>query len=131
MQIGMIGLGRMGGEMVRRLLQAGHDCVVYNRSPEPVAALAAEGATGCVTLPELVAALTAPRCVWLMVPAAAVDAAIAELAPLLAPGDVVIDGGNSYYVDDLRRHDELAKLGIRHLDVGTSGGIWGGSAATA
>jgi 6-phosphogluconate dehydrogenase len=125
MQLGMIGLGRMGANMVRRLLRAGHSCVVYNRTPQAVAELAAEGAVGAGSLADLVAKLAAPRTVWLMVPAAAVDATIAELRPLLARGDTLIDGGNSYYVDDLRRAAELAADGIHYLDVGTSGGVWG------
>ncbi|MFN9479948.1 MAG: phosphogluconate dehydrogenase (NAD(+)-dependent, decarboxylating) [Betaproteobacteria bacterium] len=125
MQLGMIGLGRMGANMVRRLLRAGHSCVVYNRTPQAVAELAAEGAVGAGSLADLVAKLAAPRTVWLMVPAAAVDATIAELRQLLARGDTLIDGGNSYYVDDLRRAAELAADGIHYLDVGTSGGVWG------
>jgi 6-phosphogluconate dehydrogenase len=125
MQIGMIGLGRMGANMVRRLLHAGQSCVVYNRTPQAVAELAAEGAVGAGSLADLVAKLAAPRTIWLMVPAAAVDATIAELRPLLARGDTLIDGGNSYYVDDLRRAAELAADGIHYLDVGTSGGVWG------
>lgn len=125
MEIGMIGLGRMGANMVRRLLRAGHSCVVYNRTPQAVAELAAEGAVGAGSLADLVAKLAAPRTVWLMVPAAAVDATIAELRQLLARGDTLIDGGNSYYVDDLRRAAELAADGIHYLDVGTSGGVWG------
>ena len=108
MQLGMIGLGRMGADMVRRLMRGGHDCVVYNRSPAPVAELAGEGAVGATSLEEFVSRLAAPRAVWLMVPAAAVDAAIANIAPLLTPGDILIDGGNSYYVDDIRRAKELA-----------------------
>lgn len=125
MQIGMIGLGRMGANMVRRLLAGGHECVVYNRTPEAVEALAAEGAVGASSLADLVAKLAAPRAVWLMVPAAVVDGTIAELLPLLSPDDVVVDGGNSYYVDDLRRAKELAARGVRYVDVGTSGGVWG------
>jgi len=125
MQLGMIGLGRMGSNMVRRLLRGGHECVVYNRSPEPVAALAKEGAVGSAKLAELVAKLDRPRAIWLMVPAAAVDRAIADLVPLLAKDDVLIDGGNSYYVDDLRRAGELAQKGLHYVDVGTSGGVWG------
>ncbi|MBK1717546.1 phosphogluconate dehydrogenase (NAD(+)-dependent, decarboxylating) [Thiocystis violacea] len=125
MQLGMIGLGRMGANMVRRLIRGGHDCVVYNRSPGPVAALATEGAVGATSLEDLVGKLTAPRAIWLMVPAAVVDQSIAALAPLLAPGDILIDGGNSYYVDDIRRATDLAALGIHYVDVGTSGGVWG------
>lgn len=125
MQLGMIGLGRMGANMVRRLLRAGHECVVHDRSPQAVAQLAGEGATGAASAAELVAKLRAPRALWLMVPAAAVDAAIAEVAPLLAHGDLLIDGGNSYYIDDIRRAQALAAQGIDYLDVGTSGGVWG------
>jgi len=125
MQIGMVGLGRMGGNMVRRLLAAGHQCVVHDRSPEAVAGLVREKATGAATPRELAAKLTRPRAVWLMVPAAVVDATLADLVPHLEDGDVVIDGGNSYYVDDLRRARELAPRGIHWLDVGTSGGVWG------
>ena len=125
MQLGMIGLGRMGANMVRRLMKDGHACVVYDASPPAVGALAAEGATGAASLADLVGRLAQPRCVWLMVPAAVVDATIADLAPLLAPGDTVIDGGNSYYVDDIRRGKALAEKGIEYVDVGTSGGVWG------
>ncbi|MCW8918327.1 MAG: decarboxylating 6-phosphogluconate dehydrogenase [Gammaproteobacteria bacterium] len=125
MQIGMVGLGRMGANMTRRLLRAGHECVVYNRSPAPVAQMVAEGAHGSSELGELVAQLQAPRTVWLMVPAATVDAVIAQLEPLLEPGDILIDGGNSYYKDDMVRGRRLAKRGIHYLDVGTSGGVWG------
>ena len=125
MQIGMIGLGRMGENMVRRLLAGGHDCVVYNRTAGPVAALAKEGAVGTASPEEFVARLQPPRTVWLMVPAAAVDAAIDTLVPLLSPGDTVVDGGNSRYHDDIRRSSALAARGIHYLDVGTSGGVWG------
>lgn len=125
MQIGMVGLGRMGANMTRRLLRAGHECVVYNRSPAPVAEMVAEGATGSSELVELVSQLQAPRTVWLMVPAATVDAMIAQLEPLLEPGDILIDGGNSYYKDDIVRGRRLAERGIHYLDVGTSGGVWG------
>ena len=125
MQLGMIGLGRMGANMVRRLLRAGHECVVHDRSPQAVAQLAGEGAVGAASAAELVAKLHAPRALWLMVPAAAVDAAIAEVAPLLGRGDLLIDGGNSYYIDDIRRAQALAAQGIDYLDVGTSGGVWG------
>jgi 6-phosphogluconate dehydrogenase len=121
----MIGLGRMGANMVRRLMRAGHECVVYDRSPDAVAALAAEGARGGASLGDFVARLTRPRAVWLMVPAGAVDATLAELAPALEAGDVVVDGGNSHYVDDIRRSRELAARGLDYLDVGTSGGVWG------
>ena len=125
MQLGMIGLGRMGANMVRRLLKAGHHCVVYNRSPQSVKELAQEGAAGTSSLAELVKALTPPRAVWLMVPAAAVDSTIEDLVPHLASGDIVIDGGNSYYIDDIRRAKELAPRRIHYVDVGTSGGVWG------
>ena len=125
MMLGMIGLGRMGSNMVRRLLQAGHQCVVFDRSPEAVEALTGEGAVGAASLDDLVAKLPQPRAVWLMVPAAAVDAAIDDLAPRLARGDTLIDGGNSYYVDDIRRAKQMASVGFHYIDVGTSGGVWG------
>jgi 6-phosphogluconate dehydrogenase len=125
MQLGMIGLGRMGANMVRRLLKGGHECVVFDRSQAAVAALGQEGATGAGALADFVARLSQPRAVWLMVPAAAVDATVADLLPLLAPGDILIDGGNSYYIDDIRRAKELAPRGIHYVDVGTSGGVWG------
>src|SRR6266702_3757919 len=125
MQIGMIGLGRMGGDMVRRLLKGGHDCVVYDRNTEAVAALVHEGASGAGSVEEFASRLAKPRVVWLMVPAAATDATLAGIEPHLEPGDIVVDGGNSYYHDDLRRSQELAAHGIRYLDVGTSGGVWG------
>ena len=125
MQIGMIGLGRMGGNMTLRLIRGGHECIVHDRAPEAVTALADQGAKGAGTVRDFVAALQPPRTVWLMVPAAVVDASIAELAPLLDAGDVIVDGGNSYYVDDLRRSKELEPKGIHYVDVGTSGGVWG------
>ena len=125
MQLGMIGLGRMGANMVRRLLKGGHDCVVYDRSADAVAGLVKEKATGAASLAEFVKKLKTPRAVWLMVPAAVVDETLAELVPLLAKGDIVIDGGNSYYIDDIRRSQALAEKGIHYLDVGTSGGVWG------
>jgi 6-phosphogluconate dehydrogenase len=125
MQLGMIGLGRMGANMVRRLLRGGHTCVVYDRSAAAVGDLVKEKAAGAASLAEFVAKLESPRAVWLMVPAAAVDASIAELVPLLNRGDVLIDGGNSYYVDDIRRAGELTAKGIHYVDVGTSGGVWG------
>jgi 6-phosphogluconate dehydrogenase len=125
MQLAMIGLGRMGANMVRRLMRAGHTCVVYDRSTEAVAALVAEGATGASSPADLVAKLDAPRHIWLMVPAAVVDSSIDELVPLLAKGDAIIDGGNSYYIDDIRRAGALHERGINYLDVGTSGGVWG------
>ncbi len=125
MQLGMIGLGRMGANMVRRLEQHGHQCVAYDINPASVDALAGDGATGAHSLEELVAALDAPRHVWIMVPAAFVDDTIAELAPLLAPDDSIIDGGNSWYRDDVDRAAPLAERGIHYLDVGTSGGVFG------
>ena len=125
MQIGMIGLGRMGANMARRLLRGGHQCVVYSRGAAPREALAADGATGAASLDELVARLAQPRAIWLMIPAAAVDATLAELAGKVAPGDLVVDGGNSHYVDDIRRARGLAAAGIHYVDVGTSGGVWG------
>jgi 6-phosphogluconate dehydrogenase len=121
----MIGLGRMGANMVRRLMAAGQDCVVYDVSAEPVAALAAEGATGTASLEALVAALQPPRSIWMMVPASLVDDSIGALATLLEADDVLIDGGNSNYRDAIRRSAELASRGIHYLDVGTSGGVWG------
>ena len=125
MQIGMIGIGRMGGDMVRRLLRSGHQCVVYSRTAKAVAALVDEGAVGSSSLADFVAQLALPRVVWLMVPAASVDAVIADLKPLLSEGDILIDGGNSHYHDDIRRNGELQSKGIHYLDVGTSGGVWG------
>ncbi len=125
MQLAMIGLGRMGANMVRRLLRGGHGVVVYDKSPEAVRALEKEGAVGATSLADLSAKLTGSRVIWLMVPVAFVDQTITELVPLLSAGDVVIDGGNSYYIDDIRRAQELAEGGIHYLDVGTSGGIWG------
>jgi 6-phosphogluconate dehydrogenase len=125
MELGMIGLGRMGSNMVRRLIQAGHHCVVHDRSPDAVKQLVNEQAAGADSLASLVRQLSPPRAIWLMVPAAAVDQSIADLLPLLAKGDILIDGGNSYYVDDLRRARELAARGIHYVDVGTSGGVWG------
>ncbi len=125
MQLGMIGLGRMGANMVRRLLKGGHRCVVFDRAPAAVQELTEEKATGASSLADLVKKLEKPRAVWLMVPAAVVDATIADLIPALEPDDILIDGGNSYYVDDIRRGQELGKKGIRYVDVGTSGGVWG------
>jgi len=125
MELGMIGLGRMGSNMVRRLIKAGHQCVVYDRSPDAVKQLVNEKAAGADSLASFVKQLSSPRAIWLMVPAAVVDQSIAELLPLLARGDILIDGGNSYYVDDLRRARELAARGIHYVDVGTSGGVWG------
>ena len=125
MQIGMVGLGRMGANMVRRLLRQKHECVVYDRSSEAVQGLVKESAVGATSLSDMVKKLQAPRAVWLMVPAAVVDSAIEELMPLLEPGDILIDGGNSYYIDDIRRAKELAAKKIHYVDVGTSGGVWG------
>ena len=125
MQLGMIGLGRMGANMVRRLIGGGHTCVVFDRAPQAVAGLAKENAVGASSLADFAAKLVKPRAVWLMVPAAAVDATIADLLPLLEKDDVLIDGGNSHYVDDIRRAKELATKGIHYVDVGTSGGVWG------
>ena len=125
MQLGMIGLGRMGANMVRRLMKAGHGCAVFDMSPAAVAAMAAEGATGASSPADLVARLAPPRAIWLMVPAAVVDDTIAGLLPHLEAGDTLIDGGNSYYVDDLRRAKTLAASKIDYIDVGTSGGVWG------
>ena len=125
MQLGMIGLGRMGANMVRRLLKGGHRCVVFDRSPKAVNELAQEKAVGASSLADLVKNLEKPRAVWLMVPAAVVDKTIADLLPHLEAEDVLIDGGNSYYVDDIRRAKELAAKRIHYVDVGTSGGVWG------
>jgi 6-phosphogluconate dehydrogenase len=125
MQLGMIGLGRMGANMVRRLIAGGHQCVVFDRSPKMVKELTQEKAVGASSLADLVKKLQKPRTVWLMVPAAVVDTTIADLLPLLERGDTIIDGGNSYYIDDLRRAESLVSKGIHYLDVGTSGGIWG------
>jgi len=125
MQLGMIGLGRMGANMVRRLIKGGHECVVFDRSPQAVQELAKEKATGAASLAEFVKSLSKPRAAWLMVPAAAVDRTIADLLPLLERDDILIDGGNSYYIDDIRRAKELAPKGIHYVDVGTSGGVWG------
>jgi 6-phosphogluconate dehydrogenase len=125
MQIGMIGLGRMGANMVRRLLNGGHECIVFDRSPKAVQELTEQKATGSSSLGELVKKLTKPRAVWLMVPAAVVDNSIADLLPHLEAEDILIDGGNSYYIDDIRRAKELASKGIHYVDVGTSGGVWG------
>jgi len=125
MQLGMIGLGRMGANMVRRLMRGGHECVVYDRYADAVKTLEDEGAIGAHSVEEFAGKLQKPRAIWLMVPAAVVDASLDELKPLLEAGDIVIDGGNSYYVDDIRRAEELATLGIQYMDVGTSGGVWG------
>ncbi len=125
MQLGMIGLGRMGANMVRRLQRAGHKCVVYDRSADAVRQLASEGATGSTSLDDFISKLQQPRAIWLMVPAAVVDATIADLVPRLSKQDILIDGGNSYYIDDIRRAKELCTKGIHYVDVGTSGGVWG------
>jgi 6-phosphogluconate dehydrogenase len=125
MQLGMIGLGRMGANMVRRLMRAGHQCVVFDHSAAAVAVLVNEGALGAASLDDFSAKLSQPRAVWLMVPAGVVDRTVADLSARLAPGDTIIDGGNSYYVDDIRRAKELAALGLHYIDVGTSGGVWG------
>jgi 6-phosphogluconate dehydrogenase len=125
MELGMIGLGRMGTNMVRRLLRGGHRCIAYDLQPEAALALAKEGAVAATSLPDLVRTMSRPRTVWLMVPAAAVDPTLAALTPLLDRDDVVIDGGNSHYQDDTRRAAELKSAGIHYLDVGTSGGVWG------
>ena len=125
MQLGMIGLGRMGANLVRRLMRDGHHCVAYDRNPDVVKALAAEGADGANSLQEFVGKLNKPRTMWIMVPAGVVDSTLATLVPLLDADDVVIDGGNSYYRDDLTRSAALKEKGIHYLDVGTSGGVWG------
>jgi len=125
MQLGMIGLGRMGANMVRRLIRNGHDCVVFDRSPEIVDQLVKDKAVGAAALADLIKKLAKPRVIWLMVPAAVVDENIASLLPQLDAGDILIDGGNSYYVDDIRRAKELEPKRIHYVDVGTSGGVWG------
>ena len=125
MDLGMIGLGRMGANMVRRLMRAGHGIVVYDTSAEAVASLVKEGATGAASPEDFLGRIPKPRAVWMMVPAAVVDRAIADLAPRMAPGDILVDGGNSWYVDDIRRSKELAAKGIHYVDVGTSGGVMG------
>ena len=125
MQLGMVGLGRMGSNMVRRLIRNGHDCVVFDMSPKAVTDLVAEKATGASSLEDLVKKLAKPRAVWLMVPAAVVDEMIAKVLPSLESGDILIDGGNSYYIDDIRRAKQLAPKQIHYVDVGTSGGVWG------
>jgi len=124
-QLGMIGLGRMGANMVRRLLGGGHDCVVFDMSAKAVEELVKEKATGATSLADFTAKLAKPRAVWLMVPAAVVDKTIADILPHLDPGDTLIDGGNSYYIDDIRRAKDLARSGVHYMDVGTSGGVWG------
>ncbi len=125
MQLGMVGLGRMGANMVRRLIRAGHECVVFDRTPSVVNDMAKEGAVGSSSYPDMMKKMKAPRAIWLMVPAGVVDQTIAQILPNLEPGDILIDGGNSYYVDDIRRAKELAPKRIHYVDVGTSGGVWG------
>ena len=125
MQLGMVGLGRMGANMVRRLMKAGHECVVFDMFPKAVEELVKEKAVGASSLQDFVKKLSKPRAIWLMVPAAAVDETIAGIVPYLEPGDILIDGGNSYYIDDIRRAKDLAPKQIHYVDVGTSGGVWG------
>jgi len=125
MQIGMVGLGRMGANMVRRLMRGGHQCIVFDVSPDNVKKLASEGATGAASLDEFVKKLNAPRAIWMMVPAAVVDGTVHDLSARLERGDILIDGGNSYYIDDIRRAKDLASKGVQYVDVGTSGGVWG------
>ncbi|MEI7686098.1 MAG: decarboxylating 6-phosphogluconate dehydrogenase, partial [Planctomycetota bacterium] len=125
MQLGMIGLGRMGANMVRRLLKDKHECVVYDVSPEPGKALAKEGAIAASSMDDFIQKLSKPRAIWMMVPAAFVDKMIADLVPKLSAGDILIDGGNSYYIDDIRRAKELKAKNIHYVDCGTSGGVWG------
>jgi 6-phosphogluconate dehydrogenase len=125
MELGMIGLGRMGANMVRRLLKHEHQCIVYDRSVEAVQSLVKDGAVGSTSLKEFVSQLQTPRAIWLMIPAALVDATLTELSAVLDSGDIIIDGGNSYYIDDIRRAGDLKNKGIHYVDVGTSGGVWG------
>jgi 6-phosphogluconate dehydrogenase len=125
MQLGMVGLGRMGSNMVRRLMKGGHTCTVFDMSPKSVEELAKEGAVGSSSIKDFVSKLQKPRAIWLMIPAAVVDTTIAEIVPFLEAGDILIDGGNSYYIDDIRRAKELVPKGIHYVDVGTSGGVWG------
>jgi 6-phosphogluconate dehydrogenase len=125
MQLGMIGLGRMGANMVRRLMKGGHECVAFDMTPASVEALAKDGATGAGSLDDFIGKLKQPRAIWLMVPAAVVDSTLAQLVPKLAKDDILIDGGNSYYIDDIRRAEELKKKNLHYVDVGTSGGVWG------
>ena len=125
MQLGMVGLGRMGANMVRRLMKGGHNCVVFDMSPKSVAELAGEGATSSSSIQDFIRKLQKPSAIWLMIPAAVVDPTIAEIAPHLEAGDILIDGGNSYYIDDIRRAKDLQPKGIHYVDVGTSGGVWG------
>ena len=125
MQLGMIGLGRMGSNMVQRLMKAGHECVVSDTHPQAVKDMVAKGAKSSGSIADFAKALSKPRAVWMMVPAAVVDSVLTSLTPVLEPGDIVIDGGNSYYHDDIRRTDELKRKGIHYVDCGTSGGVWG------
>ena len=125
MRLGMIGLGRMGANMVRRLMKGGHDCVVYDQNQTNVEQIANEGASGVRSLAHMVKLMTPPRAIWIMVPAGVVDDTLRQLSALLEPGDIVIDGGNSYYIDDIRRARELGTHGVHYLDVGVSGGVWG------
>ncbi len=125
MQLGMVGLGRMGANMVRRLMKDGHTCTVFDMSPKSVEDLVKDGATGSSSIKDFVNKLAKPRAIWLMIPAAVVDSTIAEIVPFLEAGDILIDGGNSYYIDDIRRAKELQPKGINYVDVGTSGGVWG------
>ena len=125
MELGMVGLGRMGANMVRRLLKGEHQCVVYDRSAEAVQAMVNEGAVGAASLAELIAKMQTPRAIWLMIPAALVDSTLEELSSLVSADDIIIDGGNSYYIDDIRRSQELKTKNIHYVDVGTSGGVWG------
>src|SRR3984957_12623717 len=125
MQLGMIGLGRMGANMVRRLMKGGHECVAFDMTPASVEALAKDGATGAGSLDDFIGKLKQPRAIWLMVPAAVVDSTLAQLVPKLAKDDILIDGGNSYYIDDIRRAEELKKKNLHYVDVGTSGGVRG------
>ena len=131
MQLGMVGLGRMGANMVRRLMKAGHECVVFDMSQQTVQELVKEKAVGSSSLEDMIKKLQKPRAMWLMVPAGVVDQTIAQVAPHLESGDILIDGGNSYYIDDIRRSKELAPKGIHYVDVGTSGGVGDSSAAIA
>src|SRR5262245_24556792 len=125
MQLGMIGLGRMGANMVLRLMKAGHKCVVFDRNQNAINELVQKGATGASSLKDFVSKLTQPRAIWLMVPAAVVDGSLHDLAEFVQKDDIIIDGGNSYYIDDIRRANELKAKGIHYVDVGTSGGVWG------